>query len=77
MPDPPGWRYFLSDAEFESQRNESEDRWQQIQELAEADLRGKERGESFRLEPEYIDVVNAVNAALCLRRPLLLTYSPG
>lgn len=61
----------------ESQKVASEKRWQAIQKLAETDIRGKERGESFRIEDEYKDVINAVNAALYLRRPLLITGKPG
>lgn len=77
MPEAPAWRKFMTDADFEKEREASESRWAQIQQLAEEDIRGKERGESFRLDRAYIDVLNAVNAALHLRRPLLITGKPG
>lgn len=77
MPDAPAWRAFMGDEAFASEREASNARWQEIQKLAEKDVRGKERGESFRLDDAYSDVVEAVNAALHLRRPLLVTGKPG
>lgn len=77
MPEAPAWRSFMTDDDFEVERKESEDRWQRVKELAAKDSRGKERGESFRIDKAYGDVINAVNAALHLRRPLLVTGKPG
>ncbi|NEO86185.1 MAG: AAA domain-containing protein [Spirulina sp. SIO3F2] len=78
MPEPPAWRRFMADADFEQHyAAQSKQRWERIQELAAADIRGQERGESFQLEAEYKDVLLAVNAALHLRRPLLVTGKPG
>ena len=77
MPEPPAWRVFMTDEDFEVELEESDERWCQVQDLAEKDTRGIERGESFRLDPAYTDVLNAVNAALYLRRPLLVTGKPG
>lgn len=77
MPEAPGWRIFMTDQEFEAESKASDRRWEQIQELAKHDIRGRERGESFRVEESYTDVLNAVNAALHLRRPLLVTGKPG
>jgi MoxR-like ATPase len=77
MPDSPAWRAFMSDEDFAQEREASDRRWSKIQALADKDVRGKERGESFRLEDAYTDVLNAVNAALHLRRPLLITGKPG
>lgn len=80
LPDAPAWRSFMPDDEFnEARRRESERRWEGVKKLAETDLRGRERGESFRLDEteQSLDVINAVNAALCLRRPLLVTGKPG
>lgn len=37
----------------------------------------KRRGENFRLPAQATDVINAVNAAIYLRRPLLVTGRPG
>ncbi|MEM1307953.1 MAG: AAA family ATPase [Cyanobacteria bacterium P01_H01_bin.153] len=80
MPDPPAWRTFMPDADFEAEREDSDRRWEQIQALAAKDPRGKERGESFRVpedDQDYANVLRAVNAALYLRRPLLVTGKPG
>ncbi|MCT7965367.1 MoxR family ATPase [Laspinema sp. D1] len=77
MPEPPAWRRFMSAQDFETHREKSQERWQKIQELAEADNRSKERGKSFFLEDSYTDVFNAINAAIYLRRPLLVTGKPG
>lgn len=78
LPDPPAWRRFMPEEEFQdTYQNESQTRWQGIQNLAERDKRGKERGESFRIEDKDADIFNAVNAALYLRRPLLVTGKPG
>ena len=81
MPAAPAWRQFMADEDFAQVEAESDRRWAAVQQLADKDLRGKERGESFRLEDvdtnAYQDVLNAVNAALHLRRPLLITGKPG
>ena len=77
MPPAPAWRQFMTDDDFNVCKTEANDRWKKIQDLAETDIRGKERGESFQLEEEYKDVAIAVNAALHLRRPLLVTGKPG
>jgi MoxR-like ATPase len=77
MPVAPAWRLFMSEQEFELVREESDGRWAKILELADDDTRGKERGESFHLDQAYNDVLNAVNAALHLRRPILVTGKPG
>ena len=77
MPDAPAWREFMPDEDFNKECAASDRRWEQIQQLAAKDKRGKERGESFRLEDAYTDVLNSVNAALHLRRPLLVTGKPG
>ncbi|NEQ72137.1 MAG: MoxR family ATPase [Okeania sp. SIO2C9] len=68
---------------------ELEKQWQTIQDLAnsEANKRGREKGQKFRIySPEteeddcqepLVNVVDAVNAAIYLRRPLLVTGNPG
>ena len=71
---------------------EMEQRWNQIKESvnSEENIRGKEKGQKFRIytpknkeqddseeEEPLVNVVDAVNAALCLRRPLLVTGNPG
>ncbi|MEM6838612.1 MAG: MoxR family ATPase [Cyanobacteria bacterium P01_C01_bin.120] len=80
MPDAPAWRTFMPDEDFEAERQDSDRRWGQIQSLAATDPRGKERGDSFRVQDDdkdYANVLRAVNAALHLRRPLLVTGKPG
>ncbi len=78
MPEPPAWRRFMAEEDFRQHYAESsKQRWSKILDLAKEDPRGRERGESFRLEDEYEDVLLAVNAALHLRRPLLVTGKPG
>jgi MoxR-like ATPase len=39
--------------------------------------RDRERGQTFRVSPENQDLIDVVNAALYLRRPLLITGKPG
>jgi len=55
--------------------------WQQLRLLAETRdstfNRDRQRGESFRIRSDQAKVVQAVNAALALRRPLLITGRPG
>jgi DNA replication protein DnaC len=88
VPKAPAWRQFMTKTEFEKKDSEDETkpsayqaslkRWEQLQALAEQDSRGQERGESFRLDDAYkVDILNAVNAAIHLRRPLLVTGKPG
>lgn len=77
MPPAPPWRQFMTAEDFANHESEADRRWQDIQALAERDIRSQERGKSFRLHTEYEDVTNAVNAALHLRRPLLVTGKPG
>ncbi|MEB3123888.1 MAG: MoxR family ATPase [Snowella sp.] len=77
MPEAPVWRTFMTDEDFVKEKEASDSRWKLIQALAEKDSRGKERGQSFHLEESDFDVINAVNAALYLRRPLLVTGKPG
>lgn len=75
MPAPPPWRKFLPEDQLDTQK--SSDRWQKLQELAKKNERAIERGSSFRIPEEDTTIANAVNAALYLRRPMLLTGKPG
>ncbi|QHG20716.1 MoxR family ATPase [Nostoc sp. ATCC 53789] len=74
--------------ELKEQEEEIKGRWEAIQRLAESkeNERGRLKGEKFRLytkskDSEYASkaekVAEAVNAALYLRRPLLITGNPG
>ena len=77
MPPAPIWRRFMSDQDFKAVVKESETRRKAVLKLAEADERSQERGESFRIDAQYSNVLNAVNASFHLRRPLLVTGNPG
>ncbi len=67
LPEPPSWRQF--------EREFTEDDWVG----APPDLvkRDRTRGQNFRVSTTDDDLVNVVNAALYLRRPLLVTGKPG
>ena len=60
MPVAPAWRQFMADEDFEKVSEESDRRWDAVQDLADKDLRGKERGESFRLEDVDTDAYRDV-----------------
>lgn len=78
IPEAPAWRQFMKPADFEAnEREASEARWEQIERLAADDDRGRQRGTSFRLDDRHDHTIEAVNAALHLRRPLLITGNPG
>ena len=89
LPKPPPWREFQK-IEEEAELKQLEKDWQNIQNLAESDdnKRGREKGEKFRVysseiteeddgQKPLVNVVDAVNAAIYLRRPLLVTGNPG
>ena len=69
LPDPPSWRQF--------------GHTDKVAEAALIDARDydatktAQRGQSFRIPADQPDLVNVVNAALYLRRPLLITGKPG
>lgn len=89
FPPPPPWRIFHEINKEE--QDEINQRWAKIQDLASSteNKRGRERGANFRIhiqetqdgESEITEagqeVISAVNAALYLRRPLLVTGNPG
>ena len=79
LPPPPSWRKFIGvDDEIVK---EIEQRWQKFCENLEQDTRNEQRGKSFRIHTDKNNdrntVINMVNAALYLRRPLLVTGKPG
>lgn len=54
--------------------------WKKLRDLAKQDARSLQRGKSFRVQLDKngnSDIVDAVNAAIHLRRPLLVTGAPG
>lgn len=79
LPDPPNWRKFVG--VNEAMIDEIEQRWQAFCKELETQTRDRERGQSFRIHTdqknEKNSVINMVNAALYLRRPLLVTGKPG
>jgi MoxR-like ATPase len=87
---PPKWRQFSPFPQAKAQQDT--DYWSQLQALAKNDLRNLERGQKFFIRSryseaaenpdeehlqEYARVIDTVNAALYLRRPLLVTGQPG
>ena len=76
--EPPPWRQFGDRTDIAVNSEGTDERWQQLQELLQ-NKKQKEikRGQNFRIASEATDVINAVNAAIYLRRPLLVTGKPG
>lgn len=91
FPPPPPWREFHNINKNEQE--EIDQRWVEIQTLAKSEEndRGRKRGQNFRIHVEKTnsnegeekiteagrEVLNAVNAAIYLRRPLLVIGKPG
>ncbi|MCT7973431.1 AAA family ATPase [Laspinema olomoucense] len=79
LPDPPSWRQFTGVEE--SLVQEIAKRWNNFLQTLDSETRDQKRGKSFRIhsseDQEQNRVVNMVNAALYLRRPLLVTGKPG
>ena len=77
----PAWRQFMSTADFDQDwRQASEQRWIELRSEQRLDTRSRERGQSFRIRQAgtgQSDILTAVNSALALRRPLLITGNPG
>jgi MoxR-like ATPase len=76
----PAWRQFMSQLDFEKWRVDSEIRWNALRSPDRLDTRSRERGQSFRIqqtENEQSEIITAVNSALALRRPLLISGNPG
>jgi MoxR-like ATPase len=74
LPQAPPWRQFRANT---SNQQEAVAYWEQIQQQAPDSLRDQERGSTFRIRDDQTQVIDAVNAALYLRRPLLITGRPG
>ena len=78
LPECPPWRQFLPRTRLDPSVDERY--WQALHALAAQDKRAVQRGKSFRIEFDqdgYSTIVEAVNAAIHLRRPLLVTGDPG
>ena len=80
----PPWRKF---GKREDVMPDDDQRWEKIRTLGEQRIRERSRGKNFRLysqeatnqiiSTDIQDVINGVNAAIYLRRPLLVRGSPG
>jgi MoxR-like ATPase len=86
LPPPPKWRRFNNQNESTINEAEIKQRWQKLEDIAKKNTRNEERGKSFCIQTDQrqddddddkYNVVDAVNAALYLRRPLLVTGKPG
>jgi|GEM_PF-104915 len=88
LPPPPPWRQFRAQPRTDNEeakqkaaayQQQIDTYWQQLQTLAETDdsMRDRRRGKNFCIRSDRTRVVQAVNAALTLRRPLLITGRPG
>jgi MoxR-like ATPase len=78
---PPPWRQFGDRSDVILKRNgegqEIDSRWEALQSLVKEKGRDIKRGQNFRISSEADSVINAVNSAIYLRRPLLVTGNPG
>ena len=78
LPERPPWREFLPVDEVDEKADT--DYWKALKALVSPTDRAVQRGRSFRIQLEedgHSDVIDAVNAAIHLRRPLLITGAPG
>ncbi|MGJ3252712.1 MAG: AAA family ATPase [Elainellaceae cyanobacterium] len=78
LPDRPPWREFLPQDVVDEARDKAY--WGKLRDLAASDTRSAQRGQSFRVQTDkdgYSKIIDAVNAAIHLRRPLLVTGAPG
>ena len=78
--EPPPWRKFEDRIDIEVNEKGIDCRWLKLRQLARQQKKGLERGQNFRLpeqQKEAKDVINSVNAAIYLKRPLLITGKPG
>lgn len=88
IPPPPPWRRFGGEpeaavdspseaADADRQRPAADAYWAELQCQAPQRFRDRHRGRTFQVRSDQAKVVDAVNAALYLRRPLLITGRPG
>jgi len=78
-PPAPPWRRFVDPVHMKNQRGADAKRWTQLLQIQNDDRGAQRRGENFRLgsDPESEALLQAVNAAIHLRRPLLVRGEPG
>ncbi|MEY3825826.1 MAG: hypothetical protein RLZZ148_638 [Cyanobacteriota bacterium] len=77
LPEPPKWRNFGNVEDLNLELKQLDETWTKLQELSKTKLRDQERGKSFYIPDDATEIINAINAALYLRRPLLVTGKPG
>jgi MoxR-like ATPase len=78
LPDRPPWRQFLPRESVDAAKDAKY--WKSLRDLADDDTRALQRGQSFRILTDKngdSEIIDAVNAAIHLRRPLLVTGVPG
>ncbi len=83
LPNAPSWRRFKRQKEVN--REDLRKKFAQILKLVKRDSHDYQRGKSFRtlthgkgvIQQAYREVIEGVNAAIYLRRPLLVTGKPG
>lgn len=69
LPPPPGWRKFGDEEDIKSVN---------LTDFDDKHLKKTiEKGKTFRILPDQTELIDVVNAALYLRRPLLVTGKPG
>jgi MoxR-like ATPase len=78
-PQAPPWRRFLDPDQLRHQRVADAKRWIKLLRIQDIDSGTQRRGEHFRLgaDPQSEALLQAVNAAIHLRRPLLVRGEPG
>jgi MoxR-like ATPase len=78
-PPAPPWRRFLAPTHLQKQRIADAKRWVQLLRIQDNDPAAQRRGENFRLgtDRQSEALLQAVNAAIHLRRPLLVRGEPG
>jgi MoxR-like ATPase len=78
LPESPPWREFLPRGAVDKVQDTQY--WDKLRRLVRKDVRSIQRGKSFRVLTDnhgHSEIVDAVNAAIHLRRPLLVTGVPG
>jgi MoxR-like ATPase len=78
-PPAPPWRRFLAPDQLQKQRLNDAKRWVELLRIQDNDRAAQRRGENFRLgtDRQSEALLQAVNAAIHLRRPLLVRGEPG
>lgn len=76
----PPWRKFGHKTDIKVNDKGVDQRWLYLRKLARQQTKQLQKGQNFRLSKkskQAQDIINSVNAAIYLRRPLLITGKPG